>query len=172
MVTNNTFETGLGIITVNRTVFNNFDDVRKIANFTVKIPKKVPNGYSLKQIEYYKPNTSAPKKAKNDMLLATYSDGKNEFEVHQGYFGGEYVPKGPKGTLEGEVSIQNEKGNWTKGTIKYTGGDSLEDVKHAKKEWEEKLLQLGWRKEGIGYRITTEALNLEELTIISESLEE
>lgn len=149
------------VIQTKRKEFRSFEEVE--ANFNVKAPRYVPTGYKLQKIEYYRPDTKASANAKNDVLQSTYTNGKHELIIIQGYFSGSNVPVGPKGIPSGTTKVQDIKANWVKGTVVY-------DRESSEKSWDDSLLQLGWNENNIGYRIQATNLNLNELTSIGNDL--
>ncbi|KLU60793.1 hypothetical protein CEB3_c27660 [Peptococcaceae bacterium CEB3] len=159
------------IIAAKQINYTNFEETKKVATFKVKVPKKIPQGYHLTQLQHMRPDLpNIPETVHNDTVSAIYSNGQNQFTIIQGYFSGGDVPKGPQGSMEGTADVSGVKAKWVEGSWAIVKEPTLGDPS-SQKEWRTEPLRLGWYKDNLGYSILTDGLKLRDLVDIANSLE-
>ncbi len=161
------------IVGVRKNVYNTFEEVKKAANFQVKIPNAsaIPAGFNLSAIEHLRPDIPVLETTKNDRVEFFYSRSNDFLVIMQGYFSGGDIPVAPDSSQMGEVEVQGVKARWANGTVYIlTESENASEILRAPREWRSGLLQLGWYKDGLGYRVESNALSLEELVRIANSL--
>ncbi|EHQ89756.1 hypothetical protein DesyoDRAFT_2696 [Desulfosporosinus youngiae DSM 17734] len=158
------------VVKAKQTDCNDFAEAQKLANFIIKAPQNIPDGFRLVFIQHIRPDL--PKiaaTAKNDTVSAVYSNGNAQFNIIQGHFSGGDVPVGPEGSAHGTVEIAGVQGKWVKGGWNVVEEPSADSK--GTKEWKSNPLDLGWYKDGIGYAILATGMELDDIVKLANSME-
>lgn len=155
------------IIETKRRIFKTVEEANTASNFNILNPTFIPNGYNLLHVQHFIPDSKDEQFNKNETVILTYINGKNNFLFRQGHFSGAQVLAENVLNISEKNELTEQNVFWTYGRVLIKDNQSFED---AEKGWDGSVQQLGWDKGGLGYRLESSDLNLDQLIKVARSV--